>query len=1040
MKRLLIALSLLAAVSFSATAQFSTDGDNPAGLKWSSMDTRDYRIIFPTGSDSLARAYGLELQKFAPRLKGSLGFSPNMMYSKPHPVVLNTLYSISNGSVTWAPRRMSLYTFPDPYASEAMPWMTNLAVHEGRHVAQLQFSRSGFFKGFHWFLGEMLDGALDAVYPGPHLLEGDAVVAETALTQSGRGRSADFLGYFNMAMDQGDFRNWYRWRYGSQKYYTPDHYLTGYQTIAGIRYFWNDPLFMQRYFDGVTHHPLRIGRMQKTVKDASGMRFKATWKDLQEKYAAQFKEEAALREPFMTADALVQTPKRFTTWYGTACTDDGTYAIKSSLTRPSTLVKISPDGKESTVRLMSSQAFKLSYDKALNRLYWSEPVPSPRWDLKQSSRIRYYEPASGRSVSLTISSRMVNPSPSPDGLLVTAVEYPYEGGSRLVLVDAYSGGVKASLPAPDSLQLTEPVWIPSDENGRGTIYVSGLSDKGFGIYSVPVEGYGWPGAPRFKGSLRQELAPQPVKVKQLVAAGSAIAFCSDRTGVNEIYQLENGKVFQLTSTRYGACDPSFKDGKLLFSELRPEGRILSTATLSPKEVEFADIHKWVIADALSEQEKALAAGSDSQEPNITEPRHYSKIGNLIHFHSWAPFYFKYDEIAELSSDVQYDDFGIGATGFFQNTMGNSYGSVAVSMHKNPDSPDDGWNKDNLMAEGHIKYTYTGLPVVFSGELHFGDRTAREYGYKLIRRPYAENPADTSSLYIGSSSKKNYRIHGTIKAYVPISFSSGGWNRGLVPQVSYNLSNDRYTDNYDIYTYRSDDDKAPIITHHENNGSFLGRLDVSLRFYNVQQTPTSRIYPRLGLGVEVGGRTYPGLGWGFTPSYYAYAYGYLPGIGQTHGIRLSATVQANSKKYVMYGANTVTCSPRGFADSGAGSVLSLYCPMQSLISAEYAIPFAPVGWSFLSPVAYIRNFEAIPFFEYTSLSFSRAYNYRIETGRDLYSAGMDLNVRLGNIAWVPYPVRAGITIAYNGGSSYQFLEKLGQEPGKIYLGFHFDVDL
>ena len=47
--------------------------------------------------------------------------------------------------------------------------------------------------------------------------------------------------------------------------------------------------------------------------------------------------------------------------------------------------------------------------------------------------------------------------------------------------------------------------------------------------------------------------------------------------------------------------------------------------------------------------------------------------------------------------------------------------------------------------------------------------AAEYGYKLIRRPYAENPAETSSLYIGSSSKKNYRIHGTIKAYVPISF-------------------------------------------------------------------------------------------------------------------------------------------------------------------------------------------------------------------------------------------------------------------------------
>lgn len=1040
MKRFLLTFALLSALSFSAAAQFSTDEDNPIGLKWSYMDTRDYRIIFPKGSDSLARAYGLELQKYVPVLKGSLGYSPNMMYKKPHPVVLNSLYSVANGAVTWAPRRMNLYTFPDPYGPEPMPWMTNLAIHESRHVAQLQFSRSGAFRGIHWLFGEMLDGALDAVYPGQHLLEGDAVVAETALTGSGRGRTADFLGYFNMAMDQGDFRNWYRWRYGSLKYYTPDHYLLGYQTIAGMRYFWNDPLFMKRYFDGATHHPLRIGRLQKTVRDATGMRFKASWKDLQGKYAAQFKEEAALREPFMTADDILPAPKRFTSWSGTAGADDYAYALKSSLTLPQTLVRIAPDGSESPVRLMSSHAFKLSYDKALSRIYWSEPISSHRWSLKQSSRIRYYEPASGRSVSLTVKSRMVNPSPSPDGLLVAAVEYPYEGGSKLVLVDAYSGGIKASIPSPDSLQLTEPLWIPGEENGRGTIYVSGISGKGSGIYSVPVEGYGWEGAPRFTGTLKQEVSPLPVKIKQLAAYGDAVAFTSDRTGVNEIYLLKKGQVFQLTSTRYGASDPAFKGEELVFTELRPEGRILRTAPAVPQEVDFRQIHKWVVADALSAQEQSLWAGEATETPSISEPRHYSKLGNLIHFHSWVPLYLDYDEISVISSDTQYDSFGIGATAFFQNTMGNSYGSIGISMHRNPDSPEKKPGKDNMMAGAHLKYTYTGLPVVFSGEVQLGDRTAREYGYRLVRRPYAENPADTSNLYIGSSRMNNYRIFGSVKAYVPISFSSGGWKRGLVPQITYNLSNDRYTNNYDVYTYTSDDDLNPTVAHHENKGSFLGRVDVSLRFYSTQQTPPSRIYPRLGLGIEVGGRTYPGMGWGFTPSYYAYAYGYVPGIGQTHGIRLSAVVQASTKDFVMYGANTVTCSPRGFADSNAASLMALYCPTQSKLSAEYAIPFAPVGWSFLSPVAYIRNFEAIPFIDYTVLSFSRAYNYRIETGKSLFSAGMDLNVRLGNVAWLSFPARVGITAAYNGGSSYSFIEKLGQDPGRFYLGFHFDVDI
>ena len=49
------------------------------------------------------------------------------------------------------------------------------------------------------------------------------MAAETGLTMSGRARSADFLGYMRLAFSEGDWRNFYRWRYGSFKHFAPDY-------------------------------------------------------------------------------------------------------------------------------------------------------------------------------------------------------------------------------------------------------------------------------------------------------------------------------------------------------------------------------------------------------------------------------------------------------------------------------------------------------------------------------------------------------------------------------------------------------------------------------------------------------------------------------------------------------------------------------------------------------------------------------------------------------------------------------------------------
>ena len=138
-RRLFTILALLSCIN--AGAQFYSAGDDPGGARWRSISSDHFRIIYPAGSDSLALRYGMELERWRLPLDGSIGYTPNGLYRRPLPVILHSFSATSNGAVTWAPRRMDLYTSPDATSPEPMPWITELAVHESRHAAQMQFGR-----------------------------------------------------------------------------------------------------------------------------------------------------------------------------------------------------------------------------------------------------------------------------------------------------------------------------------------------------------------------------------------------------------------------------------------------------------------------------------------------------------------------------------------------------------------------------------------------------------------------------------------------------------------------------------------------------------------------------------------------------------------------------------------------------------------------------------------------------------------------------------------------------------------------------------
>ena len=154
---------LLLGAARPASAQFHTLGADPGGLRWSTVETPTYRLVYPRGLDSLARAYALTLERAATPVGGSIGIRPNAAYGNKMPVILHPWTAYSNGQVTWTPRRMELLTIPDAFPDEVTPWVRQLGIHESRHVAQLQ---AGAMKPFRWLNvlgGQFIPGGIAAV-------------------------------------------------------------------------------------------------------------------------------------------------------------------------------------------------------------------------------------------------------------------------------------------------------------------------------------------------------------------------------------------------------------------------------------------------------------------------------------------------------------------------------------------------------------------------------------------------------------------------------------------------------------------------------------------------------------------------------------------------------------------------------------------------------------------------------------------------------------------------------------------------------------
>jgi hypothetical protein len=452
--------------------------------------------------------------------------------------------------------------------------------------------------------------------------------------------------------------------------------------------------------------------------------------------------------------------------------------------------------------------------------------------------------------------------------------------------------------------------------------------------------------------------------------------------------------------------------------------------LIDRKADFTDKYKYVLADCLSEQETQIAREHGAAESvnhdikvNISEPKRYRKAANMFYIHSWAPVYVSVDNIMNMSFDRIFQAASLGASAIMQNRLSTGVGEFGYSAHKDP------YDRSKWRHSGHFKYTYSGLYPVFEAQIDFNDRAARQFNTTIFKK------GDKAGFSMDSHELSSPYFEGRISTYIPFNFTSGGWYRGLVPKLSYTITNDMFNTSAAVLENTGEIEgfgypgNPPFIGVLEGKNRFRHYLSGSVRAYTMLSTPNSAVYPRWGIGAEIGASGSFNTGRIISPMGYAYLYGYVPGFTPEQGLKLSVMHQQMLDSKAIFAQPTVSVMPRGLASTPSLSTyMAVYNPAITKISADYAIPIYIGDISIGGGLVYIKRLCLTPHVDYTRAGQT-----------DLLSVGSALTFDLNGLIWIGWPVSIGATYSYSGLADYNAVKaSTGLDMDPHHVGFVFNV--
>lgn len=922
MKKLFLFFYLICLLNIS-NAQYFQTGQDPASIKWRQINTENFQLIYPDYYEIQAQKLAFVLEKVYDYGSYSLNHEPEKIS-----VILHTQTVKSNGLVAYAPKRSEFYTTPHQ-GIYPQDWLEQLALHEFRHVVQLDKINSKIPGLIKAILGEQGTALVFGTYLPWWFIEGDAVVTETALSNYGRGRFPSFLMEHKAQVVEKGVYKYDKAYNGSYSDFVPNHYQLGYYLVANARERYGSEIW-DSTIERVGKKPLSLNAFNKSLKLKSGLNkvqlynsifdsLRNVWVEEDEKYNSS---------QFIT---LSQKNKTHTNYkYNHFLNDSTILSYKTSLNEIPSFVKISPNGKEKKI-FHPGSIFNESVNYRDELIVWAEQIPDARWSHSGKSLIRILNSETKEIIEIQTEYKGFSPAISPDKMSVVVVETDFSSNYYLSVYRISDGKLLNRIQTKENNYFFTPEWLNKNELAAVVLFKDGKRLAKFNLESDEIE------------LLTKEDFGE---LKHLKLAGNQLLFISSFSGKNSLYSfnLKEKSIHFLFEPRFGVESPAVSKGleNIILSNYTSDGFSLIQIPFNKDNLKtFAEVEqgKYALAEAMANQELGVPDFTVPDTINYNSEK-FSKPANLINFHSWAPAF------------VNVNSYEIvpGVSLMSQNKLGTA---ETILGYK--------WDVAEKTGKFYAGYTFKGWYPIFKFEINTG-KSASEYS--LIKQTKNQN----GDVVQQDTLLQRYSWNHTTAEFniaVPLNFTKGAFSRLLQPEIQYDFS------------FYDHDSSTP---EHFFKGNFQS-LSYRLYFHQLLKQSSQDVFPNFGFIFDGSYRHSPMGTTDLGSLAAAQSVFYLPGLLTNHGVKIYSGI--HSKKISdTFSFSEAIRYPRGWGKINTTRMYS--------VATDYKLPLFYPEWS-LGGVIYLQRISASIFGDYAHLK-GNIYNDGEITGtfrKDISSLGIEL---------------------------------------------------
>lgn len=434
---------------------YSSTGSLPSGIKWNQINSDTVRVVYPEGLGLRAQRIANVVHFISAKNMNSLGDISDKI-----DIFLINKSSVSNGFVTSAPYHSKFFTMPpqEPFGG-TIDWLDLLSLHEYRHVMQMNNTKHGITKWLRKIFGETIwTGAMFLAIPN-WFWEGDAVMQETILSSSGRGRLPLFRSRFFDIINQSNVYSYEKMRCGSYRDIVPNHYSLGYQMVEYGRKRYGKDIWKKCVKDASSFRGM-FWPFSRALKRYAGISTKGLYEEMtvdspttkliEDTVSYMFKSSINEDNP-----TFYSFPKFLNT--------DVLYAIKNSFDTEPYIVKINISDIPKEEKVLAVSFNFGHYDINDKYIVWDEINKHPRWDYVSYSNIYKKNITNGEITQLTKKTRYFSPSISPNGKYIAVVEAKENMTYNLILLNLESGDVIKEIDNKDNYFIRNIDWLSNSE-------------------------------------------------------------------------------------------------------------------------------------------------------------------------------------------------------------------------------------------------------------------------------------------------------------------------------------------------------------------------------------------------------------------------------------------------------------------------------------------------------------------------------------------------------------------------------------------------